>query len=208
MGASLSGKMIDRVVAAGVAAWFRKAAFRRRGRTFFRQHDALFLTSAVQASKVNALDKAIFVVNLGVEWPYWHHVWTGRELAANPALAPAFVQARLHPSLGWGQDHWWSVNPDVDPSEIADEVVAALQAHADRFWKRYSDLDSVLEEFEVGTLVPTGTPKRLVHAALLARAGRADDAKQVIAEAARRRPRFAAGFLRVSERLGLGDYAA
>jgi hypothetical protein len=208
MSVSLSGKTIDCVVAAGVAAWFRRATFRRKGRSFFRQQDDLFLTSTVQASKVNTPDKAKFVVNLGVEWPYWHHVWTGRELAANPALAPAFVQARLHPSVGWGQDHWWTANPEVDPKEIADEVVAALQAHADRFWKRYSDLDSVLEEFEVGTLVPTGTPKRLVHAALLARAGRAADAKQAIAEAARRLPRFAADFSRVSERLGLGDYAA
>jgi hypothetical protein len=168
----------------------------------------LFLTSTVQASKVNTPDNAKFVVNLGVEWPYWHRVWTGRALSANPALAPTFVQARLHPSLGWGRDHWWSANPEVDPNEIADEVVAALQAHADQFWTRYSDLDSVLEEFEGGALVPTGAPKRLVHAALLVRAGRAADAKQVIAEAARRLPRLAPGFLRVSERLGLGDYAA
>lgn len=104
MGVSISGKTIDCVVAAGIATWFRKATFQRKGRSFFRAHGELILTSTVQASKTNVPNDMKFAVNLGVEWPYWNHIWTGRDRKANPALAPTFVHVRLHPTLGWGRD--------------------------------------------------------------------------------------------------------
>ena len=208
MAPSISGKVIDRIVNAGVANWFRQAGFERKGRSFFRQHGDLVQTSNLQASKINMPNVATFAVNLGVEWPYWHNVWTGRGLVANPALAPTFIQTRLHPNQGAGRDHWWPAHPDTDPDRIAAEVMGALQAYAETFWTRYSNLEGILREFEANALVPTGAPRRLVHAALLVRAGRTSDAKDVIMEAARRFPRGLSGFQRVSERLGLGNDAA
>lgn len=208
MAQSVSGNTIDRVVAAGIAQWFHQASFQRKGRSFFRSQGDVIHTSNVQASKINMPDNARFAVNLGVEWPQWYKIWTGRQVGANPALAPTFVQTRLHPTAGAGRDYWWPANGRSDPDRIASEVVTALGIYAEAFWRRYSNLDAVLSEFEAGKMVPTGTPSKLVHAALLTRAGRAADARRAIAEAARRLPRGAAGFQHVSERLGLGDYAA
>lgn len=208
MASSISGRVIDSVVAAGVAHWFREAGFTRKGRSFFRWYGGLVQTANVQASKVNMPDDASFAVNLGVEWPQWHEVWTSQELRANPSLAPTFIQSRLHPNQGPGRDHWWPANTETDPDRIAAEVVGALQAYAHEFWRRYSDLDAVLCELDAGTLVPTGTPRSLVHAALLVRAGRSAEAKKVVAEATRRFPKGSSGFQRVSQRLGLGNDAA
>jgi hypothetical protein len=166
-----SGRAIDAVIGAGIADWFRLAGFQRKGRSFFRTHGELFHTANVQSSKLNMPDHATFAVNLGVEWPFWLTIWTSGNVGGNPALAPTFIQARLHPTHAVGRDYWWDAT-HFSAATLSTEVTLALEAHAETFWRHYSDLDAVLRDFDFRRRVPTGTPNRLVHAALLARAGR------------------------------------
>lgn len=206
MSASPSGRIIDGVIADGIARWFRDAGFTRHGRSFFRHAGECVHTAHVQAFSQNRPGDASFAVNLGVEWLHWYRVWTGQEPPANPAAAPAFIQARLNPDHAPDDDHWWRAD-SKDPSDAGASVVAALQAHASTFWANHSDLERVLSLFDAGASVPTGIlNRRLLHAALLVRAGRYDQARSTIAEAQRRAPGISRDvILRVAERLGLNS---
>ena len=208
MAKTQTGRVIDAVVGAGVADWFRQAGFRRKGRSFFRPHGELIDTANVQVSKVNMPSDAVFAVNLGVEWPFWHKIWTGSDVGGNPALAPTFVQTRLHPTDGVDRDYWWDATDLSAATRLAADVTSALETHAEAFWERYSDFDALLREFEVHRRVPTGTPQPLVHAALLTRAGRPAEAWAVIVDAAQRAPTASSHFHSIAERLGLGGHAA
>jgi hypothetical protein len=200
-----SGRSIDAIVAGGVAAWFKHRGFSRKGRAFFRERGELFDTASVQASKLNVPGDAFFALNLGVEWPWWYSMWTGKSVG-NPAVAPTFIKTRLHPIEGCGRDYWWKATEE-NALSLAGEITHALGEHAEPFWAKYGNLDLVLEEFAEGTLVPTGTPKRLVHAGLLVRAGQPDAARALIAEHARRLGSVQSCQL-IASRLGLGAYAA
>lgn len=201
MARSLSGAIIDGVVAAGVADWFRLAGFTRKSRSFFRGQGVAFSTASIQASKINMPHAATCAVNLGVEWPFLYEIWTGQQPRQNPAVAPTLAQARLDPQHGVGKDFWWPAKPGCDAEAIAKEIVDALGRFAQDFWDHYSDLDRVLNDFETGVRVPTGTRPHVVHAALLVRAGRLGDARNVLVEANRRWSHESNS--RVAERLGL-----
>jgi hypothetical protein len=184
--ASTSGSIVDRVIGSGVAAWFRRAGFRRKGRCFYRPSGPVVHTANIQASKLNRPESAVFTLNLGVEWLDWHRAWTNAKPLTNPALAPTFVQSRLHPVSGPGQDYWWPATDIGDPLSTAADVVRALEGFAERFWTHYSDLGAVLQEMDSGKRVPTGSPQPLVHAALLRNANRSADARMALrSEAAR-----------------------
>ena len=73
MATSISGRVIDGVIAAGVATWFREAGFTPPEGTVVLPTTwwPLFQSSTVQASKTNMPNDARFAVNVGVEWPYW-----------------------------------------------------------------------------------------------------------------------------------------
>lgn len=209
MSASPSGRIIDGVIADGIARWFRDAGFTRHGRSFFRLAGECVHTAHVQAFSQNRPGDASFAVNLGVEWPHWYRIWTGKEPPANPAAAPAFIQARLNPDRAADGDHWWRLDSG-DPRDASASVVAALQAHASTFWANHSDLERLLALFDAGASVPTGIRhRRLIHAALLVRAGRSEEARRIIAEAERRAPRLSREVIhRVAERLGLNSHEA
>jgi len=66
MGRSVTGKNIDRVLAGGVARWFRAAGFTRRGHGFSCERGDVILTGSLQASKTNMPGDARFALNLGV----------------------------------------------------------------------------------------------------------------------------------------------
>jgi hypothetical protein len=104
---------------------------------------------------------------------------------------------------GRGLDHWWPIHPESDVNRLAEEVVSALTAEAEHFWKRYSDLDRVLAEFDAGARVPAGCPARLINAALLLRAGRHAEAQKAMNEVVKGAPRGSAAAKHVAERLGL-----
>lgn len=198
---STSGSVIDQIIATGIRQWFRERGFTRKGRSFFRADADLIRTANLQASWLNTPEDAHFAVNLGVEWSGWHEVWTGQPPRPNPAIAPTFIQSRLNPNANGG-DYWWPASVGTNVTKIAGEVVTALSEQAEAFWHRYSDLDSVLGEFDAGAHVPTGTLPRLVHTALLVRAGRTEDAQRTLLEARRRAPRNAS-FKSIADRLGL-----
>lgn len=204
--ASVSGRIVDGVIGSGVAAWFRRAGLRRKGRSFYRPSGAVIHTANIQASKVNNPGSAVFAVNIGVEWPDWHAVWTNAKPIANPALAPTFVQTRLHPNFGPGRDYWWPATDATVSSSTAAEVVRALDGFAEAFWTRYGDFGYVLQEMDSGRRVPTGSPQLLVHVALLLNANRRADAQLALTKAMAKSPSPAlvAG---VAARLGLGHAA-
>jgi len=131
-------------------------------------------------------------------------VWTGSDPRPNPAIAPTFIQVRLNPDHVPNGDHWWPANPDTDPDEVSAAVIRALRVYGQEFWLGNSDFDAVLARLDAGQLVPTGMSRRLVHTALLVRAGRLTEARTVIAEAARRSPKGAgAAVQQVAQRLGV-----
>ena len=204
MGTSVSGKVIDKIVSAGVATWFRQNGFNRKGRSFFRWQDELVLTAIVDAMTFNTPEKAHFRVFLGIEWPFLYKAYTGLELRANPAIAPTFIEAGLNRFSEPRGGTWWPADQNTDANEVAALVVTALETHAHQFWKRYSDLDRVLRELKVGIGVPVSAAP--AYPALLVRAGRPAEARREIAELARRRPDSRAYFKVFAERLGLRDY--
>jgi Domain of unknown function (DUF4304) len=182
MGRSASGPIIDSAIREGPAAWFRSRGFKRSGRSFWHTSGDVIHTANFQASLSNTPTRARFFVNLGVEWPPCYEAWTGSPVKRNPATAPVFVQARLHPTRGWGQDHLWGAVPS--PKTAADEVVAALDLHALRFWVQFSDLAGVLDRLERGEPVPCGTVLPwLAHSVLLVHFGRKQDASRVLDQA-------------------------
>jgi uncharacterized protein DUF4304 len=145
-------------VSSGIAGWFRQREFRRTGRCFFRVEAEVFHTANLQASKLNASAAATFAVNLGVEWPLWHGIWTSQAVGSNPALAPTFVQTRLHPTDGVGRDYWWETNDLGAAKQPTSEVTTPLEAHADEFWRHYGDLAAVPGDFEARVRVPNWHP--------------------------------------------------
>jgi hypothetical protein len=187
MARSISGKPINQILAAGVNQWFGHHGFARSGRSFFRTSEQVIHTASIQASKINMPGDVCFAVNLGVEWPYWHRIWTGSLPRPNPALAPTFVQSRLNPTAS-GRDYWWTVDSNDDPEDIAHEIVSALAAQAEEFWSRHGDLDNVLRQFDAGHRVTTGAPAGLIHAALLVNAGRTVEARDAVRKANKRAP--------------------
>jgi hypothetical protein len=202
---SASGRVIDGIVRGGISDWFRLHGFAQKGRSFVRAKEGILHTAYLQASKSNMPASAVFALNIGVEWVHWHDVWTDGRRTVNPALAPTFIQARVHPEVGPGRDYWWAAT-EQQSLEIASEVVAALGKYAETFWTHNGDFDSVLSDMDAGVRVPTGTPRRLVHAALLVRANRVDDARRVLREARRRAPINGANLVDgIETRLGLAD---
>jgi hypothetical protein len=141
--------------------------------------------ASVQASQWNTPHSADFYLNVDVEWPACHRLWTGQPVGANPALAPCFVRSRLWKAPG--ATGWDAIQNDVEALAVA--LVDALEETAEAFWFRHSDLDDVQRRIEAGERLNLGTPQWLVHAALLMHFGRQADALETINRAASRGPR-------------------
>lgn len=150
----------------------------------------------MQASQGNTPQSADFYVNLGVEWPECRRLWTGLPDSSNPALAPCFTRSRLQTAAG---ETSWDAQDSGEALAVL--LVDALDVSAERFWLRHSDLTEVLRRIEAGERLTLGTPRWLVHAALLMHFGRGAEAVATIDVAASRGPR-AFDFGKVRARIG------
>ncbi len=204
--ANASGTIIDQIARAGIASWFKSAGFSKKGRSFYRIDGTVIHTANLQAATHNSNQAVRFAVNLGVEWPHWHRIWTDGKPLKNPALAPTYVQTRLHPNTGPGQDYWWAATDASRACDKVHEIVTALEAFAESFWAHYGDLSATLQDIESGKRVPTGAPRTLVHVALLQNANRSSEARLVLMDAVKRAPSQKL-VQAVAERLGLRDDA-
>jgi hypothetical protein len=185
--ASTSGSIINAVIAAGVSSWLKANGFRRRARSFHREHAQFVHTLYFQASRLNEPGAAVFAVNVGIEWPSLYTLWTGAEYSFD-AAGCTFLTARIHPENGVGQDFWW---PATDPSPAqssAERIVAVLEAHALPFWERYSDARSALDLLEHFSAF-AGIPVWLLRAALLRELGEVDQAMDALQVARRKSPK-------------------
>lgn len=198
-----SGKAVDNILKSGPAAWFRAAKFRKKGRCFYRGYGELIHTAYFQTTWLNTPEDGTFAINLGVEWPKLHEIWTGTPEIKNPAIATCFIRARLHPEVGWGQDYWWRAVPVSEAATVSNMIVTTLDKYAESFWSTYSNLEYILHQLEGKELVACGIPKHVVLASLLVHFGRKSEAEKIMIDAIRKTVRNIELNKRISKRLGL-----
>lgn len=179
--ASSSGAAVGRVVRTLIAPWLCERGFQCRGRFFNRPSADVIHVASVQASRWNSPQSADFYVNIDVEWPACHALWTGSATGYNPALAPCFARSRLR--TPGGAESW---NALQEGESLSGQIRLALSEHAETFWQHHSNLADVLRRLEAGESVRLGAPTWFVKAALLDHFGRRAEALATIDLAASR----------------------
>lgn len=187
----------------------KECGFRARGRAFNRPTSD-GLTEVVQI-QMSGFDPPGFTINLGVFVPE-----VAKQLGGGGASKTFFqeyhccVRTRL-PVLGPERDDiWWSLPAD---ESLAEELRQRFERDAVPFFRKFESRDAILDQW---LAVPKSryafapaTP-RVVCAIILAKRGRNEDARRLLAGEVREtaNPQHHAHVERLADKLGLGDLGA
>lgn len=150
------------------------AGFQRRGRWLIKAVGDVFHCAWLQSSLWNTPTEADFALNLHVVWPPWEELWSGGAFTGAQYADPV-ASARLG-FLAYGRDHWWRVGAQVEAAGAAQSISQAFRSHGLPFFAPFGSSEQLLAALDAGGALPVAFHRRLLHAALLARAGRYEEA--------------------------------
>lgn len=172
---------LDEVIAA-VAPLLAAAGYRKSARTFVAQADGVARVLQFQTSQLKKPDEASFTLAVSVASVVFHEAYAGTPFPKNAGSAEPVVQAGLGRLMPDGEPVWWSLKPGVSSKLIAGEVEAVLKDPVLPFLERFRTESELLGELEQGAALPGFAAMReRCRATLLARRGRRDDARKVLA---------------------------
>ncbi len=172
---SAVAKIIDAVIAAGLAPTAKAAGFAKGGRNFWRaERDAVLVTN-VQASRHNQGDAGEFTLNLGVYFPA---VGARADLPARDPARPAEPDCQLRQRIGHvmptKDDHWWWVDGSTNSLVLGTEVADIWRRGGLAWLEANRDLDTAADR-----LAAAGPPFLAIQFRVAQ--GRLDDARQLLA---------------------------
>lgn len=179
-------KAVDHIVATGIHSVLKSRGFKKRGRTFHKRVGDLYHAVRVQASRHNEFDTGRFTINLGIAAPEIAAIRVGSKIKNPASQRNMLLFTRIGSLLPTQGDQWWMITPATDLSGLAREVGDALTTHGLPFFENpaFQSTQALLDALESGTL-PVGlfgapTIREEIHALLLHRAGRMDEAETVL----------------------------
>jgi len=171
---SAVAKIIDAVIAAGLAPAAKAAGFAKGGRNFWRaERDAVLVTN-VQASRHNQGDAGEFTLNLGVYFPA---VGARADLPARDPARPAEPDCQLRHRIGQLMstkgDHWWQVDGSTNTLALATEVADIWRRDGLAWLEANRDLDDAADRIAASDRLFLGIQFRVAQ-------GRTADAKLLL----------------------------
>jgi hypothetical protein len=146
-----------------------------------------------------------FTVNLGVFIPEVAEHYGGGRSKSFVQEYHCCVRTRL-PFLGpEHKDIWWNIRAD---EAFTEELLRRFERDAIPFFKKFETRDAVMHQWLAVPKSPYAlTPPRIVCAIILAKRGRNDDARTLLAAQAREtnNPSHPAYVRSLADKLGLGD---
>ena len=107
--------------------------FRKRGRVFAQQFDALVWVIDVQRSRYNTREEISFTVNCGVYVPRVLNLYAGLPEPTNPTSTYCCIDVRIGMLAEEPSDKWWTMRDETQLSEdeyTIDDVRERIIIHA------------------------------------------------------------------------------
>lgn len=136
-------KLIDAVVAQGLAPLLKSHGFAKAGRSFHRRRGERWQVVNVQASSGNSAAQARFTLNLGLYVPEIEALAGHSPPAGKPKEYDCTLRERIGLLMPQARDHWWTLAPDSDPASLAPELAEAFAAYGLPWLEGHADLAGI-----------------------------------------------------------------